>query len=109
MLMRLLLGLLAASSILLPQFAEAAAPTAVEIAEARQWTAARFEADHETKGVGPFFSFTYGARPSAELLAHWRSSFSAAVPGRAVNNPMPCKLKDPTPWLTSDRRGRRLI
>ena len=45
----------------------AVSPAPEEMAEARQWARTKFEGD------APFFSFTYGGRPSAELLKTWKS------------------------------------
>jgi alpha-galactosidase len=65
---RRLLGIVAVlgSSVTL---AEAISPTADELSESRKWVAARFE---EGKSVEPFFSFTCGGTPSAELLKTWK-------------------------------------
>ena len=41
-----------------------------EMTEARSWTAAKFE------GNEPFFSFTYGGKPSAEVMKTWESKKS---------------------------------
>ncbi|MBN2579074.1 MAG: alpha-galactosidase [Pirellulales bacterium] len=54
-----------------PPFADAGSPTAAEMTESRQWAAARFEGGKQSKDVEPFFSFTYGGKPSAELLKTW--------------------------------------
>ena len=54
-----------------PQLAWAVSPTAGEMAEVRQWAAARFEAAGETKASEPFFSFTYDGKPSSSLLDTW--------------------------------------
>lgn len=51
--------------ILLAPFAVAVSPTPDEMAETRRWAAAHLE---EEKTLKPFFSFTYGGKPSAELL-----------------------------------------
>jgi hypothetical protein len=56
----------------------AVAPTAAELAEARAWAAARWEGAAPARAAaagqtaGPWFSFTYGGRPSAELLKTWK-------------------------------------
>jgi alpha-galactosidase len=55
----------------LPQLAHAVVPTADEMAEARQWVAARFENVGEPKNAAVPFSFTYDGKPSAELLKTW--------------------------------------
>jgi alpha-galactosidase len=52
-----------------PPSAGAVAPTAAEKAEARRWVAAAFEGTPEPS---PFFSFTYGAKSSADVLATWQ-------------------------------------
>jgi len=52
--------------------ATAASPTPGELAEARQWAAARFEGRRETAATNPFFSFTYDGKPSTELLGTWK-------------------------------------
>jgi len=49
----------------------AVSPAPEEIAEARAWMAARFNSDPAGRGSEPFFSFSYGAKPSAELLKAW--------------------------------------
>jgi len=62
-----------ATFLLLPlQFAAATAPSPGEMAEARRWTAAKFEAAKEPATSRPFFSFTYGGKPSSKLLATWK-------------------------------------
>jgi alpha-galactosidase len=80
---RLLLNVVAMLWILSPQVVQAVAPSATEMAESRQWVAAKFEGVVDTKGpdvglralakgsVEPFFSFTYDGKPSAELLKTW--------------------------------------
>ncbi len=58
----------------------AVSPTSEEMAQARRWVAARFEAgDRRPPAAGrlaldaaPFFSFTYDGRPSAEVLKTWK-------------------------------------
>ena len=45
--------------------AQAVAPTPAELAEAKRWSAARFD------GAERFFSFNSGGKPSAELLGGW--------------------------------------
>ena len=52
-----------------PQLAQAVAPTADEMTEARQWVAANFE---NAKSPATFFSFTYDGKPAAEVLATWK-------------------------------------
>ena len=49
--------------------ATAVSPNAAELANSRQWAAAKFEA-----GVEPFFSFTYDGKPSSQLLKTWEAS-----------------------------------
>ena len=68
----ILLGPVVISWFLLPQCVQAVSPTAAEIEQARQWMAARFETGHGAEDVGPFFSFTYGGKPSTELLKTWK-------------------------------------
>jgi hypothetical protein len=63
---RCLLNTIAALCILSPQLAWAIAPTADELADARQWMAANCE---NAKSPATFFSFTYDGKPSAEVLA----------------------------------------
>ena len=74
------LGIVATFWLISSQVAEAATPTPGEMSEARRRAAAKFEgvqngqpleASQRTYGVEPFFSFTYGGRPSAEFLAAW--------------------------------------
>jgi alpha-galactosidase len=55
----------------LPCAKAAVTPTAEEMAQARGWMAARFEDVPEAKTTGPFFSFIYDGKPSAELLKTW--------------------------------------
>jgi alpha-galactosidase len=64
---RLLLGITIAIA---PQLAAAVSPTRDEMADARQWTAAHCQSAAES--ARPFFSFTYGGKPSAELLNTWQ-------------------------------------
>jgi alpha-galactosidase len=75
---RIVLAVLITASVLGPQCAWAVSPTSDELAEARSWAAARFEGIPPTAGRNEapqaFFSFTYGGRPSAELLKTWKSS-----------------------------------
>jgi alpha-galactosidase len=47
--------------------ARAVSPAPDELAESRQWVAGTFEGDE------PFFSFSYGGRPSAEVLPSWKA------------------------------------
>ena len=62
------------------QPAQAVKPDADEIAHARAWTAAKFEAipaaTQSPLGTGdkgqPFFSFTYGGKSSIDLLKTWK-------------------------------------
>jgi alpha-galactosidase len=46
-------------------------PTPSEMARARQWAAAHFEASQDAKPASPFFSFTYDGKPSADFLGSW--------------------------------------
>ena len=75
-----LLGGMATFWLMSSQFAGAVSPTPGEMMEARRWAAAKFEGVEETRppaagrqthGVEPFFSFTYGGKPSGELLKTW--------------------------------------
>lgn len=52
--------------VMLPQLAHAVYASPDEMAEAHRWVAAKFEK------AEPPFSFTYGGRPSAELLKTWK-------------------------------------
>ena len=72
--------LLVTSWILSLQMVEAASPTSAEMSEARRWAAVKFQGVPDAKplearqrafGVEPFFSFTYGGKPSAEFLDKW--------------------------------------
>jgi alpha-galactosidase len=65
---RSLLILVAMTWLLSPRIAGAVTPTADEIGEAKNWMAARFE---NAKDAEPFFSFTYGGKPSINLLKKW--------------------------------------
>ena len=71
----LILSIAAASWAMTSSTARAVAPTAAEMAEARQW-AEKLEAVPQPKDVSPFFSFTYDGKPSAELLGLWKKSQS---------------------------------
>ena len=51
-----------------PRFAQAVLPTSAELEEAWQWTAIHFEPAPRSHNVSQSFSFTYGGKPSAELL-----------------------------------------
>jgi alpha-galactosidase len=57
--------IVAAVLVTIPLAAKAVSPTPAEMADARQWTAARFE------NATPFFSFTYGGKPSSEVMKTW--------------------------------------
>jgi len=46
-------------------------PTSEERALARGWIAAKFEGIAGTTSMDPFFTFTYGGKPSAKLLKTW--------------------------------------
>jgi alpha-galactosidase len=48
----------------------AVSPSPAEMAEARSW-AEKLEGSAKSKGIEPFFSFTYDGKPSAELLGQW--------------------------------------
>ena len=62
----LTIGAVAAICALSAGIAAAVSPNADELAKSRQWAAAKFET-----GTEPFFSFTYGGKPSRELLKTW--------------------------------------
>lgn len=64
----IIFGITAVLTILCVQYAAAVSPSPAEMAEARTWTAAHFE---DATTLVPFFSFTYGGKPSAELLKTW--------------------------------------
>lgn len=51
----------------LPQNVLGVSPTADEMAEAKQWAAARFDGQ-DGRPAEPCFSFAYDGKPSAELL-----------------------------------------
>ncbi len=79
---RLALFLVAVACLTWMHRARAVTPTAGEIADARRWMAARFG---EAEGAGdaePFFSFTCGGRPSAELLRTWKRERSSRTRDR---------------------------
>lgn len=66
-------------TLILPRFAGAVAPTAAEMAEVRQWVAAKFEGTRSagtdkprTRDVKPFFSFMYDGNSSTELFEMWQ-------------------------------------
>ena len=76
---RVLLSVAALLVILSPQFARAVSPTAAEMAEARQWAAAKFEGAADVREhdrlqgephplVEPLFSFVYQGKQSADFL-----------------------------------------
>lgn len=80
---RVLLSVAALLVILSPQFARAVSPTAAEMAEARQWAAAKFEGAADVREhdrlqgephplVEPLFSFVYQGKQSADFLHTWR-------------------------------------
>lgn len=52
--------------------ARAVTPTAAEIGRARDWAAARFGDAASGSLAGVPFSFTYGGKPSADLLGTWK-------------------------------------
>jgi alpha-galactosidase len=64
--------LTAALVITLQQFAAAVAPTAHEMAQARQWVQTRFDGGKDRSHPEPFFSFNYGGQPSSGLLKTWK-------------------------------------
>jgi alpha-galactosidase len=55
----------------LASLAQAEMPSAAELSESQRW-AKRFDALPQTDSSGPFFSFTYDGKPSAELLGTWK-------------------------------------
>ncbi|NQT36874.1 MAG: alpha-galactosidase, partial [Planctomycetes bacterium] len=57
-----------------PQLAPATTVTDEEMATAGQWVAKRFVDGGESGELVPPFSFTYGGKPSAELLPNWKQS-----------------------------------
>ena len=65
------LGIVSAVWLAAMPLATAASPTPGELAEARQWAAAKFEGNRETMATDSFFSFTYDGKPSAALLKTW--------------------------------------
>ena len=54
-----------------PRLAAAVSVTAEEMAAARQWAGEKFGEPEKGKKPQPPFTFTYGGKPSAELLAAW--------------------------------------
>ena len=64
----IIFGITAALTILCSQYAAAVSPSPEEMAEVRAWTTAHWV---DAKKPSPFFSFTYGGKPSAELLKTW--------------------------------------
>jgi alpha-galactosidase len=64
---RFLIAVFTVAAMFPPHDVRAVAPTADELAESRAWVATHWEA-----GAGPWFSFTYGGRPSADLLKTWK-------------------------------------
>jgi alpha-galactosidase len=67
----LLLSAAVALWLLSPPHAGAVPPTPVEMAEARQWAAAKFVDAGKTGSAETFFSFTYDGKPSAGFLGMW--------------------------------------
>ena len=67
----LLLNAIVAVWFLLAQHAGAVSPSPIEMAEARQWAAAKFANVGKTEGAKTFFSFSYDGKPSAGFLATW--------------------------------------
>jgi alpha-galactosidase len=63
---RIPIGIVAAACLMSAGIAAAVSPNAAELAESRRWAAAKLES-----GAESFFSFTYGGKPSAELLKEW--------------------------------------
>ena len=74
---RLLSLLLIVLCLLSPGIATAVSPTTGEKSRSRQWAAARFEVDQESKTIVPFFSFQYGGKSSTELLPTWERKQSS--------------------------------
>jgi alpha-galactosidase len=67
------LAVLAAVCLASLRLAQAAvAPSADEMARARQWMAVHFEEGTAKEAPSPFFSFTYDGEPSDKLLPTWR-------------------------------------
>jgi hypothetical protein len=69
---RMLCGIIALTWLSSAQIAQGVTATASDIGEARQWTAAHFEAPRQGRDAEPFFSFTDDGKPSAELLKTWK-------------------------------------
>ena len=67
----LLLNAIVAGWFRLPQHAGAVSPTPIEMADARQWAAAKFADEGKTGIAETFFSFTYDGKPSAGFLGTW--------------------------------------
>ena len=69
--------LLAFLLISLPQPARAVPVATEELAEARRWSAAKFEGIQTPRGTELPFSFVFGGKPSAELLRAWKHERSS--------------------------------
>lgn len=81
-----------------------------ELGQAKRWVAERFgqaapDGSIEAARVHPPFSFTYGGRPSAELLTEWPLTRSSRTspPGQAVPHPRGENLTEHTLTWTDPR------
>jgi alpha-galactosidase len=59
------------ASLCVSPLAAAVSPSPAEMASTRDWVAARFESEKDSKNFAPCFSFNYDGKPSAELLKTW--------------------------------------
>jgi alpha-galactosidase len=75
--------------------AAAVSPNAAELAASRGWAAAKLES-----GAEPFFSFTYGGKPSAELLKEWEV--------QRASRPLDAKRTEHTVSYTDPKTGLAL-
>lgn len=65
-------------ALLTPSLAAAITPSDAEMAQARQWTAAKFDGQpNATATSEPFFSFTYDGQPASALLKNWKVTRSS--------------------------------
>jgi alpha-galactosidase len=95
-------GVVAVFAIVSCQAARATAPTAGELGEARRFAAAKFAGARDSGGS--LFSFTYGGKPSAELLGTWELK-RASRPLDAQRTEHTLTYSDPKTGLVVACRG----
>ena len=92
---RIPIGIVAATCVMWSGIAAAVSPNAAELAASRGWAAAKLES-----GAEPFFSFTYGGKPSAELLKEWEV--------QRASRPLDAKRTEHTVSYTDPKTGLAL-